>query len=144
MIIDVYVYMVFSLVTIIYVEYFLELFSKHLKHGVYIYIYIHISGKQALFRGASIFWESSGSSPFFNIWVKGAFVGILSSEKPLVAPWGLCFPILSLIFYWSHTNLINLGDSWANPLDLSFGYFGCWVSCVNLALVFCCLIFPKD
>lgn len=53
MIIDVYVYMVFSLVTIIYVEYFLELFSKHLKHGVY--TYIHISGKQALFRGASIF-----------------------------------------------------------------------------------------
>lgn len=64
MIIDVYVYMVFSLVTIIYIyiiyiissRTFLQAFEACKSKSTYehIYIYIYISGKQALFHGASI------------------------------------------------------------------------------------------
>ena len=39
---------------------------------------------------------------------RGLQVGHLSSEKQVVGdPWGLCFPILLLIFFWSHTKLIS-------------------------------------
>ena len=65
MIIDVYVYMVFSLVTIIYVEYFLELFSKHLKHGVYIYIYIY-QGSKLCFVGLPFFEKVAAAALFLT------------------------------------------------------------------------------
>lgn len=85
MIIDVYVYMVFSLVTIIYIyiiyiissRTFLQAFEACKSKSTYehIYIYIHIREASSVSRGFH-FEKVAAAALFFNIWVvalKGDF-----------------------------------------------------------------------